>query len=305
MNPLLLAAVVIRLANTEAPQAMQELATVTRSTADIRELSLNAAERSITFNGTPEQNRIAEWLVPRLDLRGAPPVPADFKVGKDDVVRVFYSRHAETPQQLMELGTTARSVAEVPRAFIFQPARALVARGTAEQIALIEWLLTQLDVAAAQSDSPQHRVGGKADDLARVFYLDTTETVQELQEMATLVRTVTEIRRAFTYNAAEAVAMRGSADQIAVAEFLFAHLNKPAGGFVAPAREFRMTGEPEGVVRLFALGSPTVEALQQRAKDIRTATGIRRAFTFNKHRALALRGTPAQIAEAERLLKAQ
>src|SRR5688500_18177758 len=89
MNLAMFAFVVLRLANT-TPQAIQELATVMRSTADIRELSVNAAERSVTFNGAPEQNRIAEWLVPRLDVTGPRPVGFPFQVGAEDIVQVFY-----------------------------------------------------------------------------------------------------------------------------------------------------------------------------------------------------------------------
>jgi hypothetical protein len=305
MSLVFFAAVVLRLANTDGAHAIQELATVTRSIADLRELSVNAADRSITFNGTPEQNRIAEWLVPRLDVRGARPLSSEYKAGNDDVVRIFYISHAETPQQFTEIVTTARSLAEVPRAFIYQTAKALVARGTAEQIAFMEWLLPHLDVPAPHSEPPQHRVGARMDDIARVFYLNNVQTVQELQEITTMVRSIAEIRRVFTYNAAKAVAMRGSADQIALAEFLIAHLNKSAGKFVVPSTEYRMVGEPEGVVRLFVVDSPSIEAFQQRVRDIRATTGIRRAFTFNTHRALALRGTPEQIVEAQRLLNVQ
>jgi hypothetical protein len=303
MNIVFFAAVVLRLSNTDSPQAIQELATVTRSTADLRDLSVNVADRSITFNGTPEQNHIAEWLVPRLDVRGARPVSAEYKAGNDDIVRVFYISHVATPQQLSEIVTTARSVAEVPRAFIYQTAKALVARGTAEQIGLMEWLLPQLDVPAPQTESPQHNVGGRTDDIARVFYLNNAQAVQDLQELTTLVRTITEIRRAFTYNAVKAVAMRGSADQIALAEFLITHLNKRAGEFVEASTEYRMIGEPEGVVRLFVVNSPSIEAFQQRVRNVRTTTGIRRAFTFSTHRAFAVRGTPEQILEVQRLLK--
>jgi hypothetical protein len=159
-------------------------------------------------------------------------------------------------------------------------------------------------VKEPQSSSPQHRVGGRTDDVARVFYLNSTQTVQELQEMTTAIRSIGEIRRAFTYNHAKAVAMRANADQIALTEFLVDKLNRPAGKFNADKAEYRMIGEPEGVVRLFAINAPTAEAFQQRVKELRVATGARRAFTYNTHRALMLRGTPEQVLEAERLIEA-
>ena len=39
----------------------------------------------------------------------------------------------------------------------------------------------------------------------KVFYIKNATTVQELQEISTTVRSVTEIRRAFAYNAQNAI----------------------------------------------------------------------------------------------------
>jgi hypothetical protein len=301
MNLVLLAAVVLRLSHTD-PQNIQELATIARSTADIRELSVNAAERSITFNGTPQQNAIAEWLVPQLDFSGRHPAGAPYKVDTDDIARVFFTMNTETQEQLIELATTARSLAEVRRTFVYQPSKAIVARGTAAQITLMEWLLPQLDVAEPQSGSPQHYVGGKTDDIARLFYANHTQTVQELVELTTVIRSTAEIRRAFIYTKAKAVALRGAPEQIALAEFLIANLNRRSDSPLGSG-EHRIPGEAEGVVRLFAIKAATVAEFQQKAKNIREATGIRRAFTYIPHRALIVRGTPEQVAEAERLIR--
>ena len=48
------------------------------------------------------------------------------------------------------------------------------------------------------------------DDVVRVFYLANTGTVQEFQEVATLVRSIGDIRYTFTYNAPKAAALRGT-----------------------------------------------------------------------------------------------
>jgi general secretion pathway protein D len=65
------------------------------------------------------------------------------------------------------------------------------------------------------------------DYVVKVFYIRNATTVQELQEISVTVRSVTEIRRAFTYNALNAILLRGTADQIALAEKLIADLDKP------------------------------------------------------------------------------
>jgi len=65
------------------------------------------------------------------------------------------------------------------------------------------------------------------DQVVKVFYLKNITSVQEFQEIVTAVRSITDIRRMFTYNAQNAVMCRGSVDQIALAEKLFSDLDKP------------------------------------------------------------------------------
>ncbi|MGI8742178.1 MAG: cohesin domain-containing protein [Bryobacteraceae bacterium] len=64
------------------------------------------------------------------------------------------------------------------------------------------------------------------DQVVKVFYLKNVTSVQEFQEIVTAVRSITDIRRMFPYNAQNAVMCRGSVDQIALAEKLFHDLDK-------------------------------------------------------------------------------
>ena len=61
----------------------------------------------------------------------------------------------------------------------------------------------------------------------KVFYIRNSTTVQDLQEIATTVRSVTEIRRSFVYSAQNAILVRGTADQVALAEKLIKDIDKP------------------------------------------------------------------------------
>ena len=65
------------------------------------------------------------------------------------------------------------------------------------------------------------------DQVVKVFYLKNVTSVQEFQEIVTAVRSVTDIRRMFTYAAQNAVMCRGTVDQIGLAEKLFHDLDKP------------------------------------------------------------------------------
>ncbi len=65
------------------------------------------------------------------------------------------------------------------------------------------------------------------DMVVKTFYVKNITTPQELQEIATALRTLTDIRRVLTYNAHNALMVRGTVDQVALAEKVIADLDKP------------------------------------------------------------------------------
>ena len=232
------------------------------------------------------------------------------------VDRVLYYTNAKTVQDIQEIATLVRALADVPQVNADTEQRSLSLHGTADQIALAEWLLQELDQplpaqpAAQQNEPPrkhEYRIAGSGEPLVRVFYLPHAQTLQELQEAATLIRSIGEIRRVFTYNAPRAMALRGTAEQVALAEWLVQELdtNRQATRTADPAaHEFRMSPNGDDIVRVFYLThTDTVQHFQQIITQVRSMTGTRRVFTFNAPRAAAFRGTLDQIAQAERLIQ--
>jgi len=63
--------------------------------------------------------------------------------------------------------------------------------------------------------------------VVKVFYLENITKVQDLQEIATAVRSVTDIRRFFPYNAQNALVVRDTIDKVLLAEKLIRDLDKP------------------------------------------------------------------------------
>src|SRR5207249_8122781 len=98
--------------------------------------------------------------------------------------------------------------------------KAMVLRGTADQMAVADWLFNDLDKQSRSPGMHEYRLPGSGDDVVRVFYLTHAGTPQQLQEIATQVRSMAEIRRLFIYNAPRAMALRGTASQIALADRL-------------------------------------------------------------------------------------
>ncbi len=70
------------------------------------------------------------------------------------------------------------------------------------------------------------------DMMVKTFYLKNLTTPQELQEVATILRAVTDIRRVFTVNAQNIIIVRGEIDRVMLAEKLLLDLDKPKGEVV-------------------------------------------------------------------------
>jgi general secretion pathway protein D len=64
------------------------------------------------------------------------------------------------------------------------------------------------------------------DEVVKVFYLKNPTTVQEFQEIITAVRSVTDVRRMFTYNAQNAVMVRDTVDKVNLVEKLLRDMDK-------------------------------------------------------------------------------
>jgi general secretion pathway protein D len=65
------------------------------------------------------------------------------------------------------------------------------------------------------------------DEVVKVFYLRNPTSVQEFQEIVTGVRSVSDVRRMFTFNAQNAVMVRDTVDKVALVEKLFHDMDKP------------------------------------------------------------------------------
>ena len=65
------------------------------------------------------------------------------------------------------------------------------------------------------------------DNAVQVFYLSNLTTPQELQEISTVIRTVADVKKVFTYSSMNAIIARGTPDQILLAEKLVNDLDKP------------------------------------------------------------------------------
>jgi hypothetical protein len=202
-------------------------------------------------------------------------------------------------QDLQEEATAIRSIAAIRRIFTYNTPRVLAIRGTAEQIAIAEWMAARL--MEPSTHGHDYKVAGNENDRIRVMFMNRETTPQDLQELAVLIRSLGDIRAVFTCNTPKAIMLRGTADQAGLAAWLFGEIAKTARGDAK--REYRMAEGGE-VARVFYLAkSESPASVQETAVQVRTAAQIRRLFIYNSARALAMRATPIQLDQVEQLLK--
>jgi hypothetical protein len=304
---------IFQLTQDENKQQLEEIATVLRTTGDIQQVFIDDTKRTVKVEGTAGQIAMADWLVRQMDL----PANGEFSgvheyrppARSDDVVRVFYLTHASTAQEVQEIVTTIRSVADIRRMLVYNALKAVAVRGTGQQISLAAWLVDQLNQPANVTAPAPHEYNLPGDDVARVFELTYPQTPQQLQEIVTTLRSIGDIPRLFVYNARRAVALRGTAEQVALAAWLVSELDKPVSGQAAArdsaaSDEYRLSSGADNLVRVFYLASSeSPEDLHKVAVQVRTAAQIPRLFIYNALGALAVRGTAGQVATAEKVIE--
>jgi hypothetical protein len=228
---------------------------------------------------------------------------------REGVVRIFTTANTANIQEFQEIAQLLRTVVDIRRIFTNNALSAIVLRADAAQIGLAEPLFDALDQPA---DAPkQHRVSsefllaGDKEGVTRVFFVANAATIQAFQEMAQLIRTAVEVRRTFTLNAPKAIIVRGTADQVAMAEWLLNEADQASTVMPDQAvREYRTPGAGDLAVRVFYVpGAASIQDFQRIAQQVRGAQGILKVSQYNDRRLLTVKGTTAQIAAAERVIK--
>jgi hypothetical protein len=308
---------VLQFQQTDAKQDMLEIATLIQTIADIPSANVDEVKKTLSLGGDADSLALGGWLFNQLDqpagsqAKDSAVQQYTLNSGADNIVRIFYLPNTPTVQSFQEVATMTRTIGDIRRAFTYNSPRALVLRGSADQIALADWLVNEIDRGVT---SPEYRMPATSDargeTSVRLFHVANAATVQDFQEVATAIRTVADVRRVFTYNSPKIFAARGTTDQIALTGWLLDQIDKAAIGqpgaptaLESAPYDYQTATDPDNVVKVFYLHSATVADFQYAAIQVRTQNHIRRVFTYNAPRAMVVRGTVDQIASAERMVK--
>ncbi len=235
----------------------------------------------------------------------SPDMPAD---------KVFAMKSLNTPQNLDEVANVFRQVASASSVTVDTDGASVHAWGTLDQMALSQWFTTVLDEPiegfSTRSRSLEHPNPDDPNDVAIVEYLPAGLTSADLQDVVTTLRQVAEINHVFPVTARRVIALRGSPAQIATANWVVDQA-KLLPGPNAPGppnleiHQYRPDeANPDDVMAIFIPAQARdPKSIEDMASALRSEASIR--FMFEPRGAIVVRGTRAQIAQAQRLIAAR
>ena len=292
-------------ARVESPADLQTIVNVVRSIGDIPRVTSDFAHKAITVSGNPDQVAVADWLCHELDNSPGARPPREYRMtsATPSIIRIYYLANIKT-RRTQEIVNAIRSITDIQRFFPDNALNAIVARGTADQMAAVDWLLRELDQDTPADNSQNFPMAGLPDQVAKVFALKHATTPQALQEAVNLTRSIADIQRFFPYNARAVIVARGTAEQVALAGWLLQQLDQPPATTATAPAEYRLTGNYNPVIRVAYLSAATTPlSLMETVTAVRTATSMQRIFPNNFRKAIAMRGTADQVSRADLLIK--
>ena len=140
------------------------------------------------------------------------------------------------------------------------------------------------------------------EDTDRVFRLKNAATALGAQQIAGTMRIVAQIQNISMDNAAATLTMKGTPDQMALADWLFPKLDVAEPSNLGP-QEYRVQRSSDDVVMVFELAHTTTNTgIQEIITTLRTVAEIQKVFLVTAPRIIALRGDASQIALARFLV---
>jgi type II secretory pathway component GspD/PulD (secretin) len=134
--------------------------------------------------------------------------------------------------------------------------------------------------------------------VTRMYSFTHVNTVQEFQEIANAMRTMSNVKDASTDNAQLTATVTGTPEQIGITDWLFKELDQPPQGQSPVTYNVSV----DDVVELLYLPSTqSVQEFQELINGVRTILEIRYAFGDNAQHAFVVRAPAAQVVLAARL----
>ncbi len=173
-------------------------------------------------------------------------------------------------------------------------ARTLQVRGALpEEMAAAVWLFDRIDGNAGAGQL------ASGDGVFEALVLEHTGYGSGTDQMGATIRSVTDIRQMWVDGKRKLILFKSSPAQAEAARLIASECDKAMDGKATPVTlDLRALDPSESTVAVLYVKGPLAEA----ALEVRKTTRVRRITTVGVAKALILRGTPEQVAQAQQLL---
>ncbi len=297
----------------DTPQTMQEAVNAIRTVVGLTQTAYSTDARSLTIQATSADTAMAAWIFQELEAPAS--TQAESQVDQypgltsdGDQLRVFRLAHTSSLNTFQEIVNTIRVIPLLSKAFPYTATWTIVARGDEARLGQAEWLFRQLDQPPPPAGQPRaeqefHSADENAPE-SRVVYFAHAGTPQGQQEIVNAVRVIPELTRVFPVMGKGALAIAGPAAPVSLAEWLFTQLDRSGPEAAAKASAVQEVRSAADVAQVFFLpASVDSQSFHDVVTSIRTATSPARVFPCTSSDAVALRGTPEQLAQAASILR--
>ena len=233
-------------------------------------------------------------------------IPALFAaaLSAQTVDRTFYFTRGESPQNLQEIVNIVRGVGIVQQVTSDTAKKSVTVTGTADQVALADWLCHQLSQPGNGQPPQEYRIPGSDLPVVHVYFLANVLSPRDLQEVTNATRSVTDIQRAFPYAPLQALALRGTADQVAAADWILRELNQAGPGQNTQEFPLPLAAPRKEVAKVFYVKNTlTPQGIQEMVNMTRSIADIQRFYPYLARHAIVARGTSEQLALATWLVQ--
>jgi hypothetical protein len=229
--------------------------------------------------------------------------------------RTFTFAHTQDPRHMQEVLNTVRAVAEVQHAVLDPAQRSLAVGGTPDQLSFITWLFTDLDRPASRPQNLVVRDNTFSDPRSpavKIFYPARFTTAQQVQDVVNAVRSIAEVQRVVALNGAGAIVARGNPEQIALAEWIVAELDRSMAGkrpagireYTYPDSDLQVVERRTTAVRIYYPASvSTPQDMQETVNGLRSFADVQRVVSFVTSGAIIARSNTEQATMMDWLVK--
>ena len=209
-----------------------------------------------------------------------------------------------TADEAKQIADLLRTVGQLPDASYDESRHSFSLTGFEHQLGLATWLVHAAEKPAEPNEyvmQPDLPIDDRYS-VTRVHYLRNAEQ-SNLQEILTIARTVGGIQLAFVMSQPPMLALRGTASQAELGDWLAANLDVPAGsGYSSFSLPPQVDGT-EDIVRIFFLnaGASPVK-IQELATTIRTTVRPKAVFPKFSSAAIVVRGTSSVLSQVQQMI---